>query len=256
MAILKYPYTNLHELNLDWLIEQLNSQDGPVRSVNGKSGIVTLTGEDIERSENNPETVATALQTQGTAIQTVRNQIGTIPLPTTAQTITGAIAEHETDIININTKIGSTALPTIAQTLTGAIKENSQDIADQDDLIGSTALPTTAQTITGAIAEHETDILGLTTGKANGLLISISGGDSKVVSLGNNFRGTLLISSAYSNCAGIANFYCSGAGVAGYHKLTALTDITFNASSNTIEIAPVNGINATLIIHASTASVS
>ena len=161
MAILKYPYTNLHELNLDWLIEQLNNQDGPVRSVNGKSGMVVLTGEDIERSTSNPQTVADALQTQGTSIQTARNQIGTTPLPTTAQTVTGAIAEHETDITDINNKIGSTALPTIAQTLTGAIAENAGEIANVDDTIGSTALPTTAQTLTGAIAEHETDITNI-----------------------------------------------------------------------------------------------
>jgi len=124
MALIKYPYTNLHELNLDWLIEQLNNPDGPVRSVNGKSGIVTLTGEDIARSTSNPETVAAALQTQGSALQTVRNQIGV------------------------------TALPTVAQTLTGAIAENAQTIADvEDNVIGNTELPTEAQTLTGAIAE-------------------------------------------------------------------------------------------------------
>lgn len=168
MAILKMPYTNLHEINLDWIIEQLNNTDGPVRTVNGKSGIVILTGEDIARSTSNPETVANALQSQGTSIQTVRNQIGTTPLPTTAQTITGAIAEHETDIGNldtaignVNTAIGDTVLPTVAQTLTGAIAENAVEIANQEDLIGSTALPTTAQTITGAIAELDGDVTSL-----------------------------------------------------------------------------------------------
>lgn len=160
MALLKYPYTNLHEINLDWIIEQLN-KSGPVISVNSKQGIVTLTAEDINRSTNNPQTVEQALTAQGNSIQTVRNEIGVTPLPTTAQTITGAIAEHETDITNINNDIGNTALPTIAQTLTGAIAENAVEIANQEDLIGSTALPTTAQTITGAIAEHETDITNI-----------------------------------------------------------------------------------------------
>lgn len=36
----QFPYSNLHELNLDWLIEQL--RNGTVISVNGMSGIVTL----------------------------------------------------------------------------------------------------------------------------------------------------------------------------------------------------------------------
>ena len=161
MAIIKYPYTNLHEINLDWIIEQLNNPDGPVRTVNGKSGIVILTGEDIARSTSNPETVAAALQSQGSALQSVQNKLGTTALPTTAQTVTGAIAEHETDINGIKADIGSTPLPTIAQTLTGAIAENAGDIANIDDVIGSTALPTTAQTITGAIAEHESDIIGI-----------------------------------------------------------------------------------------------
>ena len=162
MAILKLPYTNLHELNLDWIIEQLN-KEGAVLSINDKHGIVVLTGEDIARSASDPETIAHALTSQGTSIQTARNQIGTTPLPTTAQTITGAIAEHETDISGIDNKIGSSVLPTIAQTLTGAIAENAVEIANQEDLIGSTALPTTAQTITGAIAEHESDITGINT---------------------------------------------------------------------------------------------
>ena len=157
MSLLKYPYTNLHELNLDWLIEQLN-KTGAVVSVNGKAGIVTLTGEDIARTANNPQTVEQALTSQGSSIQTVRTEIGVTPLPTTAQTITGAIAEHETDISGINTEIGTTPLPTIAQTITGAIAENAGEIADIQDDIGSTALPTTAQTLTGAIAENAGEI--------------------------------------------------------------------------------------------------
>lgn len=160
MSLIKYPYTNLHELNLDWIIEQLNNQDGPVRSVNGKFGIVTLTGEDLARSSSNPETVSTALTTQGTSIQTVRNQIGVTPLPTTAQTLTGAIAENAQEIADVEDNvIGSTALPTTAQTLTGAIAENAQTIANvEDNVIGNTTLPTTAQTLTGAIAENAQEI--------------------------------------------------------------------------------------------------
>lgn len=42
-----FPYTNLHELNLDWLIDFMKQieaevQDGPVVSVNGQTGVVTL----------------------------------------------------------------------------------------------------------------------------------------------------------------------------------------------------------------------
>lgn len=158
MSLIKMPYTNLHELNLDWIIEQLN-KSGPVISVNGKQGIVSITAEDIGRTPNNPQTVEQALTSQGSSIQTVRTEIGVTPLPTTAQTITGAIAEHEQDITDINTEIGNTPLPTIAQTLTGAIAENAGEIANvEDNVIGNTPLGTTATTLTGAIAEHEGDI--------------------------------------------------------------------------------------------------
>ena len=51
-----FPYTNLHELNLDWIIETLKkcySPDNPpesmVISVNGASGVVTLYPEAIIR---------------------------------------------------------------------------------------------------------------------------------------------------------------------------------------------------------------
>lgn len=38
-----FPYTNLHELNLDWLIKQLNQMtEAQVLSVNGMTGVVTL----------------------------------------------------------------------------------------------------------------------------------------------------------------------------------------------------------------------
>lgn len=40
MGMLLMPYTNLHELNLDWIIEQL--KESGVLSVNGETGIVVL----------------------------------------------------------------------------------------------------------------------------------------------------------------------------------------------------------------------
>ena len=168
MAIIKYPYTNLHELNLDWIIEQLG-KDGPVVSINGKNGIVVLTGEDIVRAAGSSETIAAALSAQGTSLQ------------------------------SIQTKLGVTPLPTIAQTVTGAIAENTTDIANLDDAIGSTALPTTAQTITGAIAEHETDIENLTTEMAKKANIQYKGIQGNTTETFPNLTvGSLIFISRYS----------------------------------------------------------
>ena len=214
MSLLKMPYTNLHELNLDWIIEQLN-KEGAVLSVNDKHGIVVLTAEDIGRTPNNPQTVEQALTSQGTSIQTVRTEIGVTPLPTTAQTITGAIAEHETDITGINTEIGTTPLPTTAQTLTGAIAENAGEIADiQDNIIGSTPLPTTAQTLTGAIAENageisdiQDNVIGSTPlpTTAQTLTGAIAEHETDINSISNKLNVTLIgISDFYDNrCSNI-----------------------------------------------------
>ena len=168
MSVLRFPYTDLHTLNLDWIIDQLN-KEGAVLSVNDKHGVVVLTGEDIKRNTTTPETVSQALSSQGTAIQTVRTQIGTTPLPTTAQSLTGAIAENAQSIADLEDNvIGNTELPTEAQTLTGAIAENAGDIGGNassitniNNKIGSTTLPTTAQTLTGAIAENYNGINAL-----------------------------------------------------------------------------------------------
>ena len=127
MSLLMLPYTNLHELNLDWIIDQLN-KEGSVLAVNGKHGVVVLTGEDITRTPNSSETIQQTLTSQGNSIQAARTLLGITPLPTTAQTVTGAVDELVGDIADINEKLGTTPLPTEAQTVTGAIAEQEQDI--------------------------------------------------------------------------------------------------------------------------------
>ena len=55
----RMPYTNFHDINLDWLIKRVmpaytpdNPPPYPVKSVNGKTGVVQLTGGDIPFSED------------------------------------------------------------------------------------------------------------------------------------------------------------------------------------------------------------
>ena len=167
MSLINYPYTNLHELNLDWIIEQLN-REGAVLSVNGKHGTVTITGEDIARSDNNSQTIEQALTSQGSSIQSVQTKIGVTALPTTAQTLTGAIAEQETDITAISNKIGTTALPTTAQTLTGAIAEQETDInslTSQVSAIPARLKALTKTVVNGYFTLDQTDCPGMAAGK-------------------------------------------------------------------------------------------
>ena len=64
-----FPYTNFHDLNLDWIVEKVQeaySPDNPppvgmVASVNGKTGIVILTGEDIKAAAGDPDSIKTIL---------------------------------------------------------------------------------------------------------------------------------------------------------------------------------------------------
>lgn len=64
----KMPYTNFHDLNLDWIIKRIqnvyndeNPPDYPVKTVNGQVGNVHLTGDDIPVSPNDSTEISTAL---------------------------------------------------------------------------------------------------------------------------------------------------------------------------------------------------
>ena len=65
------PYTNFHDLNLNWIIEKIktgftpdNPPPYPVTSVNQKTGAVELKGTDIPVSANDPQNIANALSSK------------------------------------------------------------------------------------------------------------------------------------------------------------------------------------------------
>lgn len=78
-----------------------------VVSVNGKAGVVTLTGDDIAKEEGSIVTLASAINTLDDDVENITNKIGNTAMGTQATTITGAVKEHSTGISNINTKIGN-----------------------------------------------------------------------------------------------------------------------------------------------------
>ena len=74
----RLPYTNFHDLNLDWVLKVIkkaftpdNPPPYPVKSVNGKTGNVTLTGGDIPFSEDFQQ--ATVLDFCDYAIEAIDN---------------------------------------------------------------------------------------------------------------------------------------------------------------------------------------
>lgn len=69
----KTPYTNFHDLNLDWIIKRIknvyndeNPPPYPVKSVNGQTGDVHLTGDDIPVSPNDTTPVSVELDSKYT----------------------------------------------------------------------------------------------------------------------------------------------------------------------------------------------
>lgn len=93
--------------------DDIPSSSGVV-SVNGKAGVVTLTGDDLAQEEGSAVTVASALNTLGDDVENITDKIGNTAMGTQATTVTGAIKEHNTAISNINTKIAN--LPNVAYT--------------------------------------------------------------------------------------------------------------------------------------------
>lgn len=78
-----------------------------VVSVNGKAGVVNLTGDDIPKEDNSAVSVASAINGLENDTENLNNKIGNTAMGTQATTITGAIKEHNTAITNINTKLGN-----------------------------------------------------------------------------------------------------------------------------------------------------
>lgn len=71
-----FPYTNFHELNLDWIIKRIKElQDVKVESVNGKQGTVVLTGEDIPVDSNTGTKINTAIDALATLVGTFDTRI-------------------------------------------------------------------------------------------------------------------------------------------------------------------------------------
>ena len=65
----RLPYTNFHDLNLDWVLKVIkkaftpdNPPPYPVKSVNGMTGDVTVTGDVIPLAPNNPKKVTDAIR--------------------------------------------------------------------------------------------------------------------------------------------------------------------------------------------------
>ena len=88
----KLPYTNFHDLNLDWIIKRIknvyndeNPPPYPVKTVNGQVGNVHLTGDDIPVSPNDDTVISTKLAEKYT------KPLGGIPLTDLAQTVINTI---------------------------------------------------------------------------------------------------------------------------------------------------------------------
>lgn len=72
-----------------------------VVSFNGQTGAVTATGSDLDTANDNDTPISESIENLQSAVVQQSQQIGNIPLPTTAQTLTGAIKENSDKISDL-----------------------------------------------------------------------------------------------------------------------------------------------------------
>lgn len=77
----------------------------PTGSAGGSKYLVQDDGNNTTKvTVNDAVASATAMTSANSSISSINSKIGSVTLPTTAQTLTGAIAEHESDITALNGK--------------------------------------------------------------------------------------------------------------------------------------------------------
>lgn len=126
--------------------DDIPSSSGVV-SVNGKAGVVTLTGDDIAREEGSAVSVASAINTLDDDVENITDKIGNTAMGTQATTLTGAIKEHNTEITNINTNIG-----TVGNT---PLQDQIDSINTNIGNVGTTSLQDQVDSINSNIADMQ-----------------------------------------------------------------------------------------------------
>ena len=154
----KFPYSNFHDLNLDWILKKLKefeeaiqglSPDTLVRSVNGKTGEVVLRAADVD-AVSNKETVVTLQPTQSdtwsieryadgqrSGIEFGINEDGELRMylvtPTGSETVYTSANEPDYPVTSVNGQTGDvtisvTGAVTSVQGRTGAVLLRPSDI--------------------------------------------------------------------------------------------------------------------------------
>lgn len=147
----RLPYTNFHDLNLDWVLRVIkkaftpdNPPPYPVKSVNGKTGDVTLTGGDIPFSEDFQQ--ATVLDFCDYALESIDNLNVDVASKQDAPILIGSPGQvlgldadqtpvwlnqpNPESIIDDNAGLGDTTKVYSADHITGLISPIIDDISD------------------------------------------------------------------------------------------------------------------------------
>lgn len=112
----------------------------PTGSAGGSKYLVQDDGNNTTKvTVNDAVASATAITSANSSISSINTKIGSVTLPTTAQTLTGAIAEHESDITALNGKLSS--IGTIRATWSYTIAGNGSSNTNGKTLVDA-ALPT------------------------------------------------------------------------------------------------------------------
>ena len=105
----------------------------PTGSAGGSKYLVQDDGNNTTKvTVNDAVASATAITSANSSISSINAKIGSVTLPTTAQTLTGAIAEHESDITALN---GNLTWQSVTLTAGSDVTINSQAAYKRDNLL-------------------------------------------------------------------------------------------------------------------------
>ena len=225
----KFPYTNLHELNLDWILDKVK----------------TLVANNDEFNEKADYAVETADEAKTIAEQAAQATIADGSV-TTIKLADGAVTGNKIAQATIQTGNLSAGCVTTPKILDDAI--TTPKIADNavtNDKIAGT-IPISKGGTGGTTADTAKNNLGLE--HMNSKYYSVATGASVDVTFDGTSRGCILISGGLSACKDIVLFGCQSSGSTNATRVLNASGINITFDSFKIVIENTSGVGCFILV--------